>query len=230
MSDNIMVENFEFNAQTGTERIQEITNDIICSMSSWNWFEIFWFFLLPIAICIIGFVALMNKDYITNLIESWYIKRGYIKIFIMSNSKRLHTSIKKLDKYKRFKIGKKSFSLEEMENYIFAYDKKNVPIFLYHEDFVLPFTIDEKEITEEIKKAYNLTDNDKDKISAVKMRIDSSILGMIYDKKLLSDLYDTTVSDAFKEKMVWVVLGALGLVIAYYTGMIDQLIGILKGL
>ena len=217
------VSRFDNLINTGTDRIKEITNDAVCYISN-NYVELFWYFLIPVAICIIGFIIMMHKRKISNWIESKYIQKGYVKVYMLSNSKRLTKKIKKLDKYSKFKLGKKAYSLDDMENFIFAYDKKNVPIFLYHTDFILPFTVQTQKLTDEIKNEFELDDENKEEISAIKMRISSSILGMIYDKKLLSDLYDTTVSDNFKERMVYIVLAVLGLVIAYYTGILDRIL------
>lgn len=225
-----------FNFTVGTERINEITNSVICNMSSLNYFDLFIYLIIPILITIFGLILLLNKEKFQKWIESKYISSGYIKILYVNNSKRGKYKILPLDKYKNFTFGtgkkKKMYSLQEMEKYIAWYDEKNTPVFLYKENFILPFIIDDISLTKQIKEEFELEDDidSESKIPALKMMLEPNVLNMIYDKKLLSDLYDTSVSDQFKEKLVWALLIGIGLIIAYYTGLIDKIFTMIKGL
>ena len=102
----------------GTERFKETSNQLICSLKEFNFSEFGIYFLIPFVIFLCLVAIYYYKNQIKDYIESLFINKGFIKIYLLSNSKRLKTIIKKLDKYKRFSFKKKSYSLEEMESYI----------------------------------------------------------------------------------------------------------------
>lgn len=209
---------------TTTEKIKHYSNNMVCSISEWNFNDIMYYFILPLIILVLLLIIFYYRNQIKELIEIKLINTGFIKVFILTNSKRLKIKIKKLDKFKRFKFRGKSYSLDDMENFIFCFDKNNIPVFLYHINFVIPLTIDKKELTEDIKKTYGFDEEDKEEISAVKMRLDSDILRMIYDKKLLSDLYDASSGSVLREKIVYILIGLMLLIFAYYTGYLDKIL------
>ncbi len=96
---------------------------------------------------------------------------------------------------------------------------------MYDVNFILPLSITKEKLSKEIRLQLQITDIDK--ISALNLRLDSSILNLVYDRKLLSDLYSISSSSEFKQKLIWIILIMAGLVIAYYTGVLDWLLSFL---
>ncbi|GAG92751.1 unnamed protein product, partial [marine sediment metagenome] len=89
-----------------------------------------------------------------------------------------------------------------------------------------------EKVNTEIKRALQesgLKDDEdlSEKITAVGLKIDSNILYTVYDKKLLSDLYSVSKSSEFNEKLLWIIAIVIGLVIMYYTGILETLLGYL---
>jgi len=165
------------------------------------------------------FVILKYRKF---LMLKYFSKRGYVKIFFRLDNKRILEKFIKLDKYNSFQIKKGKYTLEKLQDFIIGYDKNNFPIFMFDKNFILPLTITEKELTATIKKDLGITDSKK--ISALVMKLDSSILKTVYDKKLISDLYSVSGSEDFKRKMVMVIIGIVLLVILYYTGILSSLL------
>ena len=115
--------------------------------------------------------------------------------------------------------------MEKVTNFIIGYDKNSLPVFMYDVNFILPLSITKEKLSKEIRLQLQITDIDK--ISALNLRLDSSILNLVYDRKLLSDLYSISSSSEFKQKLIWIILIMAGLVIAYYTGVLDWLLSFL---
>lgn len=182
---------------------------------------IFYYFLLPL---LIGLIILLLLKYKTFVLNKFYYKKflgnkGYIKIILLLTNRRLKEQMVKLDKYNNFKIGKRTYSMEKVQNFIIGYDKNSIPVFMYDINFILPLRITKEKLTSEIKSQLDITEEKT--INALTMKLDSSILNLVYDRKLLSDLYSISSSNEFKQKLIWVVIIMMGLAIAYYTGLLD---------
>lgn len=182
-------------------------------------------FLIPILIMLILLVLLKYKEFFLNKILGYKGKIGYIKIFFILDNKRLLEKLIKLDKYNNFHIRKRKYSLEKMQDFIIGYDKYNFPIFMYDKNFILPLTITKTKINRAIKEQLKITDTKE--INAISMKLDSSILYTVYDKKLISDLYSISGSDEFKQKIIWIIIIIVGIIILWYTGILGMILSYL---
>lgn len=190
---------------------------------------IFYWFMLPLIFIIILLIILRFKEEIKLRFMFFFSKRGYIKIYYILTNKKIKERLKKLDKFNNFQIGKRKYNLDKMHDFIIGYDKYNFPIFMYDVNFILPFKMEKKTIDETITQQYNLEElkiEDKNEIiSQIIMKIDSSILKTVYDKKLISDLYSISSGDIDLRKKIYIGIGIFILLIfMYYTGLLDQIL------
>jgi len=209
----------------GLERVD--VSQLVCKIDFNNIFNLFF---LPIILILIIFLILRYKEQLINLYYKFFSKRGYVKILYRLENRRVKEKLVKLDKYNNFTIGKRKYSLEKMFHFIYGYDKYNFPIFLYDFTFILPLTITKENMTNEIIKEYNLNpkvEKDSKKISAVSMKLDSNILHTVYDKKLISDLYSISGGSIFENKLFIIIAIIIFIIIAYYTGLLQDVLGIL---
>lgn len=207
--------------------------DSVCNM---KFDEILIYFLIPIIVILIFLLILKYKDFLLNLFYTKISKRGYIKILYRLPNMKIKEHFVKLDGYNNFTLGKgknkRKYSLEKMYNFIFGYDKYNFPIFLYDYSFIFPLILTKtkinKKIVESLKEAgIRQEDIKTEDISAVSMKIDSSILHTVYDKKLLSDLYTISKSSEIRDKIMWVLVITGLLIVAYYTGILEKVLAFL---
>jgi len=184
--------------------------------------DFFYYFFVPVIIMFILFIILLLKKRIGLFWEQKKLKFGYIKILFIDTNKQIKIKLVKLDKFNKFEYKKGNYSLEKMQNFVLGYEK-NIPIFLYDKNFILPLVVTKRKIDIEIKK--QLPTLKTAEISAINMTIEPQILKTVYDKKLLSDLYSISgSSEAFKTKIFWAIIGFTGLIILYYTGYLEKII------
>jgi hypothetical protein len=146
---------------------------------------------------------------------------------MLAQNKRMISKYIKLDSFNNFVFGaikKRKYSLEKMQDFIIGYDRYNFPVFLYDVNFILPLKTTSKDITLEVCDQLGYKANEIDKISAITMLIDSSILYTVYDKKLISDLYTMSASGDTRKIIIYVVLGLIALLVLYYTGILQQIL------
>lgn len=214
----------------GIERIIPLENSYVCRFfTNLPLNDIFYYFLLPLLVLIVLLLIYIYRDKIKEFITSLYSKAGYVKIMMILDNKNITHKYKKLDKFNIFKFKKKRYNLDKMNEFIIGYEE-NMPVFLYNLRFVFPLSITEKYLNNEVKN--QIKDKEilketvlENKIKALILKIDSSILNLVYDKKLLSDLYSISAGDSeLKNKIFWALIISVGLVIAYYTGLLDKVL------
>lgn len=194
----------------------------LCLISP-DYYKIFFFYsLLPVLIILIIIFIIKYKEFLINYILKIFGKRGYIKIFFRLTNKRIVEKYIKIDKFNCFKIGKRKYTLESMQDFIFGFDKNNFPIFLYDINFILPLTISRKKINAEI--ANQLKYIESDEINAISMTLDSSILYTVYDKKLMSDLYSISSGEDFRKKVTIAIIIIIAIIVLYYTGLLKEIL------
>lgn len=210
---------------TGTGKIKEVAT-WSCQQ---NFQNVFYYFLLPLLVGFFLLLLLKFKDEIKLKYLLYFSKRGYVRIWIIKENKKVVSKLKKLDKFNNFKIGKRKYNLEKMYDFLIGYDEYNFPIFMYDFNFILPLKVDKQTIDKHLEQQFDLEeleDNKKgDFISQLTMKIDSSILRIVYDKKLLSDLYSISKGDAdFKQKLIYGVLILFAFLVLYYTGWLERIL------
>jgi len=209
----------------GITPILEKGKQIPCIITVEHYKLFFYWFLLPLLLLFSIILLIKYRKIFIDKFLKFIGKRGYIRIFMILNNKKMRMKYVKLDMFNNFKIGKRKYTLEKLQDFIIAYDKNNFPIFLFDINFILPLTITKKKINAEIKK--QLGYYEKDEINAISMKLDTSILYTVYDKKLISDLYSISGSDDMKKKLFWAVIIIVGLVILYYTGLLEIIMNFL---
>jgi len=200
--------------------VRRITNEFICKGS---YMDFLYYFIIPIIIGLLLLIILRYKEEFTKLFLKYYSKSGYIRIFFIMPNKRLLDKLIKLDKFNNFNVGKRKYSLEKMYDFIIGYDKYNFPIFMYDFQFIMPLKISMTKVTEDIRQQLG-DDLDEEDISAITLKIDSSILRTVYDKKLISDLYSISGDNTLKRNMIYIIGGLILLGFLYYTGYLEQIL------
>lgn len=188
---------------------------------------LFYWFFLPIIIMLILILLLKFKEEIRIKYLLYFSKRGYVRIHYIKENKKLISKLKKLDKYNTFNFKNRKYVLEKMYDFLIGYDKYNFPIFMYDFQFILPMKIDKISIDKKICTDLGIKVNDKDapnKISQINMKIDSAILKLVYDKKLMSDLYSISKDSEFKKVLLYGIGGLVLLFFLYWTGYLEKLI------
>jgi len=213
---------------TGINNRFNLPQPIIDNIAHIPYKDIFLYFFLPLLIFIIIFLVMKNKEYFINKFEQKITNYNYIIIFMRTNNLKLHKKIVKLSKYNTFTIGEERYSLEKMQHFIIGY-LNNIPIFLFDKNFIMPLVITKEKVNDAIKKDYKkagitLTDNE---ISAISMKIEPIILETVYSKKLISDLYSITTDTGMKKVLIWALIIIAGLIILYYTGLLQQILSML---
>jgi hypothetical protein len=187
--------------------------------------DLFLWIILPLLIGLFLILLMLLRDTIKLKWFRVFATKGYIRVFMIKENKRIMSRIVKLDKFNNFQfpgISDRKFSLEKMYEFILGYDKYGFPVFLYDVNFILPLKIDNILLTQQIKSQLGITEPEK--ISAVTMKLDSSIYYTVYDKKLISDLYSISGGQEFKQKLIWILLIAAGIFVLYYTGILGQIL------
>lgn len=212
-----------------TQTIWTKSNEFACDGTYEN---TFYYFLLPLLLFIICLVLIRYKTEIKLKFMTFFSKRGYIKILFIKQNKKMKEKLVKLDTYNNFSFEKRKYNLDKMYDFIVGYDKYNFPIFMYDVNFIIPLKMEKKEIDEMIRNQLleiGVSEEDiKETISQIILKIDSSVLQTVYDKKLLSDLYSITSADVdFKKKMIYIIGGLIILAFLYYTGYLDKILAYL---
>jgi len=215
-----------------TESLTRITyeNTAVCQ-TGFNYLQfmkdLFLFFLLPLAVCLFLYLLISHSKKMLDLYYKLIGKRNFVFIgYLYPNSDLI---IKKtfLDKFDNFKIKKKTYTLQDMKEFVIGY-YQNTPFFLYDNNFILPLKKDRKTLEEEIILQYKLNDKSLEErvktINAIMLKIKPNVLNMVYDNKLLHDLYmASSSSDLLNNPVIKYGLIALGLAVLYYTGLLDQI-------
>lgn len=141
-------------------------------------------------------------------------------------NKRIVSKLKKLDKFNTFKFKKRRYVLEKMHDFIIGYDKYGLPIFMYDNNFIIPMKITEKNINEQLRESLKESglEISDDLISEFTLKIQPSIFQIVYDKKLVSDLYSLSSGDEFKKTIMYIVIGFIILIVLYYTGLLAEIL------
>ena len=213
--------------------VSQITENVNKYYCSGNFFDFFLLILLPLLLILFLLFLLLFKEQVKTKFLLMFSDRGYIRVWFLKENKKLQSKLIKLDKFNMFNIGKRRFILEKMHNFIIGYDNYNFPIFLYDHQFILPFKIEKKKIDRLIEEEYDISEmkpEEKDDfISQITMSIDSSILKLVYDKKLMSDLYSISRGSLLESRWFWLIVGVFGIAILYYTGYLDKIINMVTG-
>lgn len=193
---------------------------------------IFWWFLLPLIILVFLLLLLRFKEEIKLKFMLYFSKRGYLRIMFILPNKKIKYKLKKLDKFNTFTIGKRKYNLDKMHDFIVGYDKYNFPIFMYDTNFILPLKVEKRIIDKHIEDNYDLeeiADEVKNKmISQIILKIDSSILKTVYDRKLMSDLYSISAMDMAMRNKILIAVGiVVGFLILWWTGYLDVILSYL---
>lgn len=186
--------------------------------------QLFWYIILPILLIVLFIAIIKYFSVIKEKILKIIATKGYIKILMITENKRIQEKYVKLDQYTNFKIKKRKYTLEKMYDFLLGYDKRGFPVFMYDFQFILPLKITKENINNEIIDQLDLSTKDSKQISAVGMKIDSNILHTVYKKKLISDLYSISKDSIFQGKLLWLMLAIVGFIILYYTGYLDKII------
>lgn len=201
------------------------TKDFFCKG---NYLDFFLFVLLPIILVLILLFMLLFRNQLKTKFMLYFADRGYVRIWFLKENKKLISKLVKLDKYNMFDIKKRRYTLEKMHDFIIGYDEYNFPIFLYDHQFIIPLKIDKNKVNEIIKTQFNLEGvepiEQDEFISQITMSIDSSILKLVYDKKLMSDLYSISKGSLIESRWFWVIVGVILLGFLYYTGYLEKII------
>lgn len=186
---------------------------------------IFYMFFLPIIACLILFLLVKFLP----SIKKWFVKIlgnfGFIEIWFINTNRRINVKMIKLDEFSNFSFKGGKYSLEKMSHFIVGY-KNNIPVFLYDRNFILPLVIQKQKINDEIRKQYDklglkLTDSE---VSAISIKLEPTILELVYSKKLISDLYSVVKDDKMEKMIIYVLIGCAVIGVLYYTGMLEKLL------
>lgn len=203
---------------TLSEKVAEVTLKI-------PYDTIFYMFFLPILACLILFLVIKFMP----SIKKWFIKQlgnfGYIEIWFINTNRRINVKMIKLDEFSNFSFKGGKYSLEKMSHFIVGY-KNNIPVFLYDRNFILPLVIQKQKINDEIRKQYEklglkLTDTE---VSAISIKLEPTILELVYSKKLISDLYSVVKDDKMEKMLIYILIGCAVIGLLYYTGMLEKLL------
>jgi len=217
-----------------------ILNDVSPKVTAWscgfNFYVFFYLFLLPILLIILGIIAYVFRAKIKEKWTIFLLKNNFIKIKIINENKNIKTKYILLDKFNNFKLKNRKYCLEDINKYIIGYEK-GVPLLMFDKRFIFPLIVNEMLIEKEVLKTMGFKNkNDlneeqkqklKENISALYLSVDSSLLNIIYDKKLLDDLYNASGDDSLRKILIIAGIGILILIVLYYTGMLDQILGFL---
>jgi hypothetical protein len=132
-------------------------------------------------------------------LKNMQLKPILVRLDVMSNFK--HKLLKD-----------KLYTLNDMHDYIIGYDIQGFPTFFYDEEFILPWKITNISVNEKIKEDLNITDNNVKFIKAIAMRINAGTLRLVYDKKLMSDIYNASGKPL---SWKWIIIIGAGLVVGY---------------
>ena len=186
----------------------------------------FLYFFIPLLTGLIIIVFVKFKSEIQLWIKRKFANFGYVEIMMLNTNKRLKSKMIDLDEFNTFKFNSKRYSLEKMQDFVFGY-RDNIPVFLYDTNFIMPLTINKVKINKEIEKRYKemgieLT---QPEISAIGIKLEPTILELVYSKKLISDLYSIMRDDNWQKILIWALLGIGIIAVLYYTGALDQILG-----
>ena len=212
---NVSIENLKIKALTSVECSQNIFKDI------------FFWLILPIIGILLILLIMRYKDVIKVKFLKILATKGYIRIYYITENKRIIKKLVKLDTYNNFRIKKRLYTLDKMYDFLFGYDKYGFPVFFYDFQFILPLKITKQAIDAQIIQQLNIDKKDTSSISAVNLVLDSAILQTVYKKKLMSDLYSISQDSGSKKLIIYIVAGIIVLFFLYYTGYLEKIIGYL---
>jgi len=199
-----------------------------CSFKTSTELHIILYFILLLLLLL---VILKYKKFFMHLIRWNQARRGFVHIMYRLPNKRIVDKFKELDKYNNFKIKNCLHSLDKMHDYIFGFDKKNFPVFLYDKHFILPLKLDTKTINEELKSDYKIEtgeDLTKTELQVLKLKIDSSVLETVYDRKIIQDLYKEPLDKTYLFIVLGVVI-AIIIIVLIVTGQWKELMPFFTG-
>lgn len=209
---------------------KDIIKNSVCTL---NFNTALYLYIIPFIVFLIFLILIRYKDFLMYKFLRFKSHIGYIKILFIKENKTIEEKLIKLDKYNTFNIGKRKFTLEKMHDFIIGYDKNNFPVFMYDINFIIPLKIEKTEIDKTFindipKEISDINGKNVNEISQLVLKIDSTILRTVYDKKLLSDLYSISTEDIkFKKIILYSILGILGFIILYYTGLLSKILAFL---
>lgn len=218
--------NLEAIFKKGNETITEKISDAVCNVEI---YDVFLWWVLPFLILGLMLVIIRYKDFFIDRVLKIKSNKGYIKIILRRENKVLKEFLVKVDTYGNFTFGKRRYTIENLQDFIIGYDKHRFPVFFYDYQFILPLTLTKKTIDANLTKLLKpgLKDGEKleDKISEFSMKINPSILDLVYSRKLMSDLYSISGSIEMKEKLIYIGLAVAGIIALYYTGLLAIIFG-----
>ena len=196
--------------------------------------SIFNYIILPSLVIMALYWLVTYKSNFMAWLDKVRGSRGYVRIKIMMDNNHIKTKMVKPDRFNNFALMGKTFNLDKIQNYILGYEN-NIPTILFHHKYMIPLMVRDMDIDAEILDSLGYTADDiasldekgienlKGKVKAISLRIDSTILNIVYTKKLISDLYSAVEDSGFNKSLLkWAVIG-IGLFIAYKTGHLQQL-------
>lgn len=203
----------------------DIITQYIPNVCDFKGFDLIYYLWLPLFLFMLLLLVILFRETIKIRLFRVFSTQGFIRIFMIMSNKRLVPKLIRLDKYNNFVfpiLKGKRYTLESMYDFIIGYDSFNFPIFMYDNNFIFPLKLDKRKVESEIQKQLNITDAED--ISAVTMRIDPSVYNTVYEKKLLADLYSISPNTEFNQKLIYVGLIVVGIIILYYTGLLEKIL------
>jgi hypothetical protein len=208
-----------------------ITDNLSQNLTSLNhsvnnfWSGSFYLFFLPLIFTLLLILFLKFMPNIKKFIKKKQADFGRVEVWFLMNNKRIKERMIKIDEFNNFQFKGGRYSMEKMSHFIIGY-RNNIPVFFYDKNFILPLIIEKHKINDEIKKQYakagiKLTDTD---ISGIGVKLEPTILDLVYKKKLISDLYSIVKDDGMNKVVIWALI-ILGVFLAlYYTGMLEPIL------
>lgn len=173
-----------------------------------------WIFWLLLLILLIRY-----KDVFVRKFFQLRAKGGYIRVLMRLKNMHLKPLMVKLDVNNNFKhksLKDKMYALNNMHDYIIGYDNDGFPVFFYDEEFMLPWQITAMSINEKIRQDLNIPEDAEGSgkfIRAITMRISSGTLRTVYNRKLMSDIYNAVTGFNWK----WILIIGAVLVVGYIS-------------
>lgn len=203
-----------------------IKENTVCNVDTYG---IFLWWILPCLLFLIILLIIRNRNYFLVKWFKFQSQRGLIKIILRRENKNLKEFLVKIDTYGNFKFKKRRYTLENLQDFIIGYDKHKFPVFFYDYQFILPLEITKTKIDNELKKILKNMGIPKkeqeEKISQFAMAINPAMLDLVYSRKLMSDLYSISRDENTKKILIFAIIGIALLIILYYTGLPESLLG-----
>lgn len=222
-----MKENIRIYYDGMTEKVTEVYNGVHPYIN-----DIFMYIILPaLVVCVLYFLIIYKKQFLVWK-DKHLANKGFIRIKVLQDNNHINTKMIKLDSYNNFTYKSKTYNLDKIQNYIIGYEN-NIPTILFYHKWIIPLMIRDINIEKTIVKDLGYTADDlkslseskitelKVKIKSIILKTDSTMLNLIYSKKLISDLYNVSMDNSMNPTLLKILIGGCGLALLWYTGYLD---------